>query len=339
MKGTKFQTEVIIPEFPWKTGYEKKNLFMGSCFTENIGNKMAQLKYETDINPFGILYNPVSVANGIDLLLNKRYLQKDDLVQHNNLWHSFYHHGRFSSPDPDAALQLVNERIASSSDFLKQADFLFITFGTAWIYKLKKTGRTVANCHKIPANEFERQKSDVNEIVETYDQKLNELWKFNPDLKIVFTISPIRHWKDGPVENQRSKSALILAVEKIIKKFDEKKCGYFPSYEIVMDELRDYRFYADDMIHLSDMAVNYIWEKFQEKLIEPGSLKISKQVQKINSLVNHKPINRFTTENLNFLNQTLKKTDELNRKYPFLKFEHEKKYLQNQIQKIGENQK
>jgi hypothetical protein len=339
MNENRFQTEVAIPYFPWKTNYEKKNVFIGSCFTENVGNKMAALKYETDINPFGILYNPVSVANSIDFLIQNKTFEKSDLIQYENLWHSFFHHGKFSSPDAEKAVLQINNRIKYSSEFLKNTDFLFITFGTAWVYRYAKSGLIVSNCHKIPAKEFIRQRLEVDEIAEMYNQLLSKLWKFNPSLKIIFTVSPIRHWKDGALENQRSKSILLLAIDKIIEKFEKNRCSYFPSYEIVMDELRDYRFYADDMIHLTNLTIQYIWEKFEEKLIDPESQKISKKVQKVVSSVNHKPINEFTKEYLTFLNQTLKKTEELKKKYPFLKFEHETKILSDQIHEIGENQK
>ena len=139
MEKSKFQTEVVIPDFKWKTGFTKSNLFMGSCFTENVGNKMAALKFNVDINPFGILYNPVSVANGLQILLENKTFQKEDLIEHNGLWHSFFHHGRFSGTDANQTLIQINQRIKQSSQFLKNTDFLFLTFGTAWIYKYKKT--------------------------------------------------------------------------------------------------------------------------------------------------------------------------------------------------------
>jgi hypothetical protein len=151
---------------------------------------------------------------------------------------------------------------------LKNADFLFITFGTAWVYRYKKTGKVVSNCHKIPASEFDRYRLTVDEIVVEYKNLLVEIRKVNPIAMVIFTVSPIRHWKDGAVENQRSKATLLLAIDKILNEFSHKNCGYFPAYEIVMDELRDYRFYSDDMIHVSDVAINHIWEIFEENLIE-----------------------------------------------------------------------
>ena len=263
MNGGKFQTIVEIPKFKWRTGYSKKSVFIGSCFTENIGSKMSELKYNVDINPFGILYNPASVENALLLLLANKRFEKHELILHDGLWHSFSHHGKFSSDDFNDALKIINDRIEFSSNFLKNANFLFITYGTAWIYSYKKTDQVVSNCHKIPASEFTRSKLTIDEIVEQTSMALLKLWNFNPDIKVVFTVSPIRHWKDGAIENQRSKATLLLAIEKIIDECGYERCEYFPSYEIAMDELRDYRFYDEDMIHLSNVAVNHIWERVQ----------------------------------------------------------------------------
>ena len=177
MTNSKFQTIVNIPKFGWETGYSKKNIFMGSCFTENVGNKMAALKYDVDINPFGILYNPISVANGIRILLNQKEFTAVDLIEHDGLWHSFSHHGKFSSPDKNKTLQTINSRIKTSAEYLKNADFLFITFGTAWVYKYKTTGKTVSNCHKVPAKQFERVRLSVDEIVDEYTKLLLKFGK------------------------------------------------------------------------------------------------------------------------------------------------------------------
>ena len=332
MTKSKFQTIVEIPKFNWETGYSKKNIFMGSCFTENVGNKMAILKYDVDINPFGILYNPISVASGIRVLLHKKEFTITDLIQHDGLWHSFFHHGRFSFPDENKTLDAINSRIKTSSEFLKKADFLFVTFGTAWIYKYKSTGETVSNCHKIPAKQFERVRLEVDEIVKEYQQLLAEIWELNPELKVVFTVSPIRHWKDGAIENQRSKATLLLAIDQIIKDSKEN-CEYFPSYEIVMDELRDYRFYAEDMIHVSDVTMKHIWEKFENALISVESQKISKEVTRIIVAANHRPFNKFTKEHLGFLQKQLSKLELFEQKYPFVNLGVEKQKFVSQINK------
>ncbi|WP_321370383.1 GSCFA domain-containing protein [uncultured Draconibacterium sp.] len=335
MAGTKFQTIVELPQFAWQTGYKSKNLFMGSCFTENVGGVMEAQKYPVDINPFGILYNPLSVANGLQILLEEKRFLADDLVEHNGLWHSFSHHGRFSNVDKEQVLDDINSRIKSSSAFIKQADFLFLTFGTAWIYRYKKNGKLVSNCHKIPAREFVRERLSVRQILDVYSQLLPKLWEKNPTLKVVFTVSPIRHWKDGAVENQRSKATLILAVDELIQQFGAAKCGYFPSYEIVMDELRDYRFYAEDMLHISDVAVKHIWERFEHALIDAESIAIAKEVVKITNAVKHRPINKKSLEFSKFLISFLKKTGDLEKRHPYLNLKLEKEYFNVQIEDFG----
>ena len=332
MTNSKFQTIVEIPKFGWQTGYSKTNIFMGSCFTENVGNKMAALKYDVDINPFGILYNPLSIANGIHILIDNKEFTGDDLIKHGGLWHSFSHHGKFSSVDKKTTLQTINSRIKSSSDYLKNANFLFITFGTAWIYKYKTTGKTVSNCHKIDGNEFKRVRLSVDEIVDEYQKLLTKIWKANPDLKVIFTVSPIRHWKDGAVENQRSKAILLLAINQIVNNF-KGRCDYFPSYEIVMDELRDYRFYTEDMLHISDVAVKHIWEKFETALILEESRDISKEVQKIVAAANHRPFNKFTKEHQSFLHKQLIKLNLFEQKYPYIDLEIEKQKFISQTNK------
>lgn len=331
MNSSKFQTIVDIPKFNWETGYGGKNIFLGSCFAENIGNKMFGLKYETDINPFGILYNPKSLASGINLLLNEKEFTPNDLISHDGLWHSFSHHGRFSFTDKNKTLFEINSRIKTSSEFLKNANFLFITFGTAWVYRYLETGQIVSNCHKIPSKKFERVRLSVEEITEEYHQLLQKIWKTNPNIKIVFTVSPIRHWKDGAIENQLSKSTLLLAINNIVKSFGETKCAYFPSYEIVVDELRDYRFYSDDMIHLTDFSIQHIWDIFNQSLVDEKSRKTAIHIQKLKNAVNHKPFNKNSNEHLNFAKMQLRKVENLETKYPNLNFKLEKEYFFCQI--------
>jgi hypothetical protein len=334
MGDTKFHTQVNVPEIPWETGYKKKNIFMGSCFTENVGQKMADLNYLVDINPFGILYNPMSVANGLRWMLNLKQFEASDLVQYNGLWHSFAHHGRFSSTDPAEMLGGINSRLQHSSEFLKTADFLFITFGTAWIYRYNKTSEIVSNCHKIPAREFTRERLSVEEIVETYKTLLPALWEENKTLKIIFTVSPIRHWKDGAIENQRSKAILHLAVDALQKLFPGQS-AYFPSYEIVMDELRDYRFYAADMLHISDVAIDHIWQQFEATLIDEESRKLAQKVEKIKRAAAHRPINKSTPEFRKFIQKFYNNILELEIEFPYLNLKLEKEHFIRHLGKTG----
>lgn len=326
-----FFTEIEIPEFPWKMDYSKSTMFFGSCFSENIGQKLQELKFNVDINPFGILYNPVSIANSLNFLLENRIFIEGDLFQNQGIWNSFYHHSRFSDANRKTALEKINTRIGFSREFLLRADFLVITFGTSWVYELKETGQVVSNCHKVPAAEFRRFRLEISEITGAYRELMAELWRFNPNLKVVFTVSPIRHWKDGAVENQRSKATLLLAIDQLLKGYDNDHCRYFPAYELVMDELRDYRFYAEDMLHLSAVAVDHIFAKFAKVLMAADSLQVAKNVVKIRKAVLHRPANSGTVEYERFLLHNLEEINKLTINFPYLNFADEKKYLEQEL--------
>ena len=211
---------------------------------------MESLAFDININPFGIIYNPVSLAQSLQRLISGKLFSREDLFQQDGLWHSYMHHGRFSTPDAGTALSQINTRFAEGSRYIREADFLFITLGTSWIYELKSTGEVVSNCHKVPSVAFRRFRLTVSEAVGYLKEALDDLWDVNPDVKVVFTVSPIRHTRDGAAGNQLSKSVLLLATDALVKGYSHTKCAYFPSYELVMDELRDYRFYAADMIQI-----------------------------------------------------------------------------------------
>jgi hypothetical protein len=324
-------TEIQIPEFTSKMDYSKGMMFFGSCFSENIGQKMIDLKYRVDMNPFGILYNPQSIANSLKFLLDQQPFTEYDLFQDQGLWNSFYHHSRFSDVDKDVVLNNMNNRLVESHKFLKTADFLVITFGTAWAYELANSGQVVSNCHKVPASFFNRVRLTRHEISVAYRHLLEELWSFNPNLKVIFTISPIRHWKDGAVENQVSKSTLILALDHLRNDFSNRGLSYFPSYELMMDELRDYRFYAEDMIHLSPVAIEYIFNRFSDFLISKESMNISKKVLKIRKSMLHRPVNTESSDYEKFLRQTLEEINQLNADLPNLDFNDEKSLLEQRL--------
>jgi hypothetical protein len=326
-----FFTEIQIPEFPSQMDYSKSMMLFGSCFSENIGQKLIDLKFDVDMNPFGILYNPESIANSLRILLEKRTFTEDNLFQDQGLWNSFYHHSRFSDIDRGAALEKINNRISFSHEFLKKADFLVITFGTAWVYELRKTGQVVSNCHKIPAGDFKRFRLGVFEITDVYRELLEQIWKLNPDLKVIFTVSPIRHWKDGAVENQLSKATLLLAIDQLIKGFGDQVCAYFPSYELMMDELRDYRFYAEDMLHISPVAIDYIFERFSKIMITKESLDVSKKVMKVRKAFEHRPVNPTTTEFKSFIQQNLLQISQLTSQFPTLDFSLEQTYFEAKL--------
>ena len=326
-----FFTEIHIPDFSCQIDYSKSMILFGSCFSENIGQKLIDLKFKVDMNPFGILYNPESIANSLNIILEKRIFTEADLFHDQGLWNSFYHHSRFSDPNQNIALEKINNRISSSHNFLKNADFLMITFGTAWVYELLKTGQIVSNCHKVPETQFKRFRLGVHEIIEAYRSLMEKLWAFNPNLKIVFTVSPIRHWKDGAVENQLSKATLLLAIDRLIKGFSDQNCCYFPSYEIMMDELRDYRFYADDMLHLSPVAVDHIFERFSKSMVSGKSMDISKDILKLRKAVEHRPVNPQSTEFKKFIQSNLSRIDKLTQQFPSLDFSQERIYFEQKL--------
>lgn len=327
----RFFTEIQIPEFPYQMDYSKSMMLFGSCFSENIGQKLLDLKFNVDMNPFGILYNPESIANSLRILLEKQVFTEDDLFQDQGLWNSFYHHSRFSDVDREVTLEKINSRISASHEFLKKADFLIITFGTAWVYELRKTGQVVSNCHKRPSAEFKRFRLGVNEITNIYRELLEQIWKFNPDLKVIFTVSPIRHWKDGAVENQLSKASLLLAIDQVIKGFGDQCCAYFPSYELMMDELRDYRFYAEDMLHISLVAIDYIFERFSKVMITKESMDISKKVIKLRKAFEHRPVNPSTAEFKEFIQRNLLQINQLTSLFPSLDFTQERSYFETKL--------
>jgi len=304
-----FRTEFEIAEFKDKISTKSKLMFFGSCFTENIGEKIANLHLQNIINPFGILYNPASVSENIRLLINNKNFTEKDLNRNNNKWFSYNHHGKFSDEDKNKCLQNINTEINKASSLLKDTDFLFITFGTSWIYRLKSNNKIVANCHKIPAKEFNRERLTIPEIVDDYTKLISEIKNINPKIKIIFTVSPIRHWKDGANGNQLSKSVLLLAIEEITKQ--NAACFYFPSYEIIMDDLRDYRFYSTDMLHINETAINYIWEKFTTTFFDNSTLEYAKKINKINSALNHRTENNKTEKYIEFINSNIVKVKTL----------------------------
>lgn len=321
----KFRTEIEVPELSNKLDYSSKALFIGSCFTANMGEYLQQYKFRVNINPFGVLYNPGSIFSGLNMLLNDKQFTADDLHYQNGLWFSYSHHSSFSSPDKDECLQKINSSIKLSSEFLKQTGFLFITLGTAWSYSLKVNKHEVANCHKTPAKEFERFLIEVDEIIERFRYFFNALKKINPSVKVIFSVSPIRHLKDGAHENQISKSTLLLGINKIQEDFDD--CFYFPAYELLLDDLRDYRFYADDMCHPSKQAVEYIWNKFRDAVIEKSCTPVMKEIDAIVAAANHRPFNAHTPQHKYFQQKTIGKINKLKAEYPFMDFTRELKIL------------
>lgn len=313
--GMELITPVRLPDAPFHFSYADRIQLFGSCFVEHIGEQLAENKFEADLNPFGILFNPESVALALERLADPRPFVAEELVAHDGLYHSLLHHGRFSAADRERCLARLNERLAASSARLRQATRLIITWGTAFIYRLRTDGRVVANCHKLPEQAFVRERLTPEQIEARWDALLQRLWQLNPALKILFTVSPVRHWKDGAQGNQLSKATLLLAVDGLVRR-DPARLAYFPSYEILMDELRDYRFYAEDLLHPSPLAIRYIWERFRDHLLTEESRRTLAAWQEIQRALAHRPLHPESEGYRQFLLQTLLKLKRLNGKMP-----------------------
>lgn len=308
-----------------RIGYDTGVMLIGSCFANDIGSRMQDGKLPVMINPTGTLFNPVSVSNTLDIILRKKHFVKDDLCNHNGTWLSLYHYTNFSSDDPEKVITKINSITGKAGDFLRSAKFLFLTFGTARIYRWKKTGLIVSNCHKIPSSYFDQELLNVKDIVELWSNQLDNLNSFCPDLKIIFTISPVRHWKDGAHGNQVSKSVLFLAVEELLK--HPAVYSYFPAYEIVMDDLRDYRYYGADMIHLSETAVDYIWNIFSEAYLGEKTLEIWKEVVRITKAANHRIMKDSPEAIKTFAGTMLKHIESIEAKAPYVDMKKERSYF------------
>jgi len=319
-----FRTVVRCAASPEKIGYGTPFLMMGSCFAENIGAKLQQLKFDVILNPFGIVYHPAPAALQLERIISAKPYTDQELQQHNELWHSFDHHGRFSRLDVSVCLEQINRELQQAHDQLKRSDWLFVTFGTAWAYRLKSNRCIVANCHKFPATDFERFYLDIDDIYAIWIEAVARLRQFNSKIKIVFTVSPIRHLRDGAHENQLSKSTLLLAIDRLNR--DAENTGYFPAYEIVLDELRDYRFYAEDMIHPNDVAINYVWHQFCGSYMAEDALQTMKLVEDIVKATEHRPIH-LTSEYRKFIDIYLEKITRLKQQIPRLDFTEEIKRL------------
>ena len=317
----KLITEVALPEYPFRLDHQMPIVLMGSCFTENMGRLLERYRFPVCINPFGVTYNPLSVKRSLQALMHKTAYEEQDLNLHNELWFSFDHSTGFSSTNKEEALKGINLSFESAKSQLNKAGVLILTWGTSWVYSYNKTGQVVCNCHKIPAKEFTRTRLTPGEIVKAYESLIPELLEFNPGLRILYTISPVRHWKDGAHGNQLSKASLLLAGDELQKQFSGN-FFYFPSYEIVMDELRDYRYYAEDMLHTNDQTSKYIWGKFQQVLISDGSAEIIRDLDPLLKMLEHRPMNKGTYSHGKLEDQLQEKLNYLKRKYSELNLDN-----------------
>lgn len=288
---------IKFPIEPFKIIKEDSEMvLMGSCFTEHIGNKLNQAGFKTAINPFGILFNPLSIANSIHRILNLEVYKKEDLIlNQEGRFVSLDHHGRFSGHEADKVIEEINASLLAANHSIKTADVMIITLGSAWVYKHLEKNKIVANCHKIANHQFEKQLLSIDSIVTALNQTIKAIKIQNPGLGIVFTISPVKHLRDGVIENQRSKATLILALNEVLKSGDET-LYYFPAYEIVTDELRDYRFFETDHAHPNQLAIDYVWQRFTETCFTEKALEKATEAENLNKSLAHKILH---TEGLN----------------------------------------
>ena len=324
-------TRVEIPGSAFEIGYKDRLLLLGSCFADQIGSKMQEHGWDACVNPFGVLYNPSSVASGCKRLLHPEPFAEGDLFEHNGLFHSFMHQEHFSDRSAEATLSKINSALSVAASYMSACSCLVITFGTAYVYRLRNGGLTVANCHKLPAACFDRQMLTVDRIVDEWSALLDEIRLANDSMKVIFTVSPIRHWKDGAHGNQLSKSILLLAIQALTEKYADRS-SYFPSYELMMDELRDYRFYADDLLHPSKVAVDYIWERFCEAYLDAGTKDDLKELEAIRRDINHRPFHPSSEAYKNFLLQILNKMKRLQAKNPYICIAKDETEIINRLQ-------
>lgn len=327
----KFRFEFDIKKLSQPITHKGKLLLIGSCFTENIGEKLKKYKFSVLENPNGILFNPVSVAEALESYIACDEFEKEDLFQLNEAWHSWKHHSRFSGLTAEEALNKINTSILEAYNFLKEADYLMITLGSAWTYTLTKkasnvkVGSVAANNHKAPADWFSKKLMPAEEVFNVLKKTLQRLVQFNSKLKIIFTISPVRHLREGVIENNRSKAVLIQAVHQLVEMFEN--LYYFPAYELVIDDLRDYRFYAEDLVHPNYFATQYVWEKFVDACTDEKTKMIMEEIHSINLAFKHKPFNSSSGQHKKFLKSFYEKTKALQEQYPYLNFEKELGYF------------
>jgi hypothetical protein len=307
----KLSTPVALRALETKIDYHSRLLWLGSCFAENMGNQFEQLGFSQLSNPFGILFQPLALQRLVERALQANYFTQTDLVYHNGLWHCFELHSICSNSDPEAMLKQLNAKLNLLKTQLKKATHIGFTLGTAWVYRHLERDEVVANCHKIPQAQFAKELLSVGQIETALQKLIESIQAVNPNVQVVFTVSPVRHSKDGLVENQRSKAQLLVALHQLL---ETHKAYYFPAYELLLDELRDYRFYADDLLHPSPLAIRYIWDKWLSISTTPETQALIAEVEAVLKSRQHRPFNPDTEEHQAFLEKLDKKLEELRNK-------------------------
>lgn len=303
-------------------GHGDQLMLIGSCFTEHIGGRLAGRKFNTLVNPFGIVYNPVSMARCLERLLSgNQPFKADSLVQHMGLWHSWEHHGHFSKPDQAQTLAGINAGYEQAVNHLQGSSRLLLTLGTAEVFSLKHNGQIVANNHKMPADMFQQKRLDAGEVTDALGAALEKLTQKIPGVQVILSVSPVRHLRNGMVENQRSKAVLLLACEALCRRLPNVQ--YFPAYELLLDDLRDYRFYASDMLHPSELAVEYIWQYFSDMFFLAETKQLNTAIEKILAAAAHRPFHPDTAAHRAFAEKQLAAISALQQEWAGLDFGQE----------------
>ena len=320
-----FRTQFQVTPLQKSIGYSSFVLLTGSCFSEHIADRLASVKFKTLSNPFGILFNPVSMAAELRRHLQGKWIQPSEVFEHAGLFRSFDFHSNCAHPDKEQAIRLMNEGIRSGKIFLDKCTHLVITLGTSLVYKLNSSGRVVANNHKMPAHLFTKLQLQPEEIVSDWSELITELKTKYPQIQIIFTLSPVRHLKDGAVENALSKAILLQSVHRLRSIFPD--IYYFPSYEIMIDDLRDYRFYEKDMVHPNETAIEYIWDLFKKVCMEEECFPVIKLMEQIQTAIHHRPFFPELKEHQDFRLTMLQRIDKLQKEYPYIDLSNERNYF------------
>ncbi|WP_452225262.1 GSCFA domain-containing protein [Lacinutrix chionoecetis] len=318
----KLQTEIKLKQQEHnQIDYNSKLLLLGSCFSENIGAKFSYFKFQNVSNPFGILFHSKAIENLLARAIDKNLYSEKDIFLHNEQWHCFDAHSSLSNTSKDGLLQTLNAQLLLTNKQITQSTHIIITFGTAWVYNLVSNGETVANCHKVAQNQFDKHLLSIDSIKQSIENSIEAIKSVNKEATIVFTVSPVRHIKDGFIENTQSKSHLISAIQSVLSTQEQSKSlNYFPSYEIMLDELRDYRFYKSDMLHPNDTAVTYIWEKFVQVWMAAVTQETMLKVETIQKGLQHKPFNKNSQAHQIFLKKLNQQMEALKKDFPNASF-------------------
>ena len=316
-----FRTQIPIPKSNFPIDYNSKIVSLGSCFAENMAEKLDYYKFQNNCNPFGIIFNPVSIEKMIYRIVNQIFYSENDIFFHNERWHCYEVHSDWSNYNAAEFLENLNAVLRTSLIQLFQASHIIITYGTSWVYRNTESNAIVANCHKVQQKEFKKEILSIETIEKSIQNTIGYFQIINPNVNFIFTVSPVRHLKDGVVENQLSKAHLISAIyQQLQTEHCKLNTEYFPSYEIMMDELRDYRFYAEDMIHPSEVAIDYIWQRFSETTISEENHSIMNEIEIIQKGLAHRPFNPNSQSHMQFLSKLQAKSTKLVSQYSFMKF-------------------